>query len=137
MKRREDWPVRLEEAISAARGMEFKTGAHDCALFVADCVLAMTDHDFAAPFRGVYGDPEGAVRALAANGAEDIEAYLEGLLGLPVAPKAARRGDVVSFGTPEGVAIGVIDNTGLRFAAAGTRGLVFLPLRTARRSWRV
>lgn len=54
MTRKNGWRSRLGAVISAAGARHFEVGVHDCALFTADCVLAMTGIDLAEPWRGKY-----------------------------------------------------------------------------------
>ena len=84
----------------------FEYGRHDCALFVAGAVLAMTGHDFGAPFRGRYRSAAGAVRALRLHGAGDLPSTMTAALGDPVHPAFAGRGDVVSDGDNVGISMG-------------------------------
>jgi len=57
-----DWPERLLAALAAARDRPFRWGEHDCCLFAADLIEAVTGVDPAAAFRPVRprGEP-GAV----------------------------------------------------------------------------
>lgn len=45
--RRLDWHARFQAEILAAQSREFQWGMHDCTLFVAKVVDAMTDGDYA------------------------------------------------------------------------------------------
>jgi len=71
-------------------------GVHDCALFTAGAIEAMTGEDLGAPFRGAYHDQasaEAVLRSLACNSVLDLPAHF----GLqPVEPSHVRRGDVVA-----------------------------------------
>jgi len=48
-----DWAMRLDDLIRRRRARPFEWGRHDCAIFAADAVLAMTDRDLAAGLRGL------------------------------------------------------------------------------------
>lgn len=133
--RREDWPERLLAFVESRRATPFAWGKNDCALFSADAALAMTDHDFAAPFRGRYTTAQGALRELRRNGARDLAGYLTRVLSEPIAPTLARRGDVVVFEAVEGPALGVV--AGSQAAAAGTDGLIWVPLARWQQAWRM
>lgn len=133
--RREDWPEQLLRFIEARREVPFVWGANDCALFVADAAQAMTDHDFAAGFRGRYKTALGAMKALRSNGDEDLADYLTRVLGAPVAPGLARRGDVVMFEAADGPALGVVVGSGA--AAAGPAGITWVPPVRWQQAWRV
>jgi hypothetical protein len=133
--RREDWPERLLAFVEERRATPFGWGVNDCALFAADAALAMTGHDFAAPFRGRYRTAAGARRALRANGAASLEDFVTQALGAPVAPALARRGDVVLFDAIDGPALGVA--LGAQAAAAGPAGTALVPLARWVKGWRV
>ena len=135
VSRREDWPERLLAFIESRRVTPFGWGANDCALFAADAALAMTDHDFAASFRGRYKTALGAMKALRSNGARDLADYLTQTLGEPIAPGLARRGDAVMFETVAGPALGVV--VGSQAAAAGPEGLTWVPSAHWQSAWRV
>ena len=64
LRRLEDWPERLAEAIEAANERPFSWGRHDCCLFACDAVMAMTGVDPAKPFRGKYKTKRGAFGVL-------------------------------------------------------------------------
>lgn len=139
MKRREDWPERLAACVAAARARPFEWGAHDCCLFAADCIQAMTDVDVAADFRGKYATAKGAAKAMkkfAGGGVLAVAEKIAAAHGLAhIAPAAARRGDVVALDTEQGPALGVC--LGALIAAPIAAGLVFLPFTAAQAAWRI
>jgi hypothetical protein len=114
-------------------------------LFAADCVRAITGVDPAASYRGHYASQRGARAVLRrhvgaglkpATTHNALSAAWTAALGTPLAhPYLAQRGDVVLVDTDAGAAAGVV--VGGAIAAAGPVGLIFLPLRLARRAWRV
>jgi hypothetical protein len=130
--RRADWTARLNAAIAAAEHEPFGWGVHDCALFAADVVCAMTGFDYAAPYRGKYHSAPGAARILARNGG--LAGILDTLFD-EVSPAKAQRGDVVLWESETGPALGVV--TGFTAAAAGPTGRVAVPMRLWLRAWRV
>ncbi len=88
-----DWPQRLHAAIDLHRRKTFRYGTHDCCLFAADLVKAMTGWDPAESMRGTYHDQLGAWRVLRNFGGE--EAMLSELLGAsPTRDGTPMRGDV-------------------------------------------
>ncbi len=138
MKRHAYWPSALERVIHKARRRSFRRGTHDCALFVAGCIWAMTGVDFSEPFRGKYRTPEGAEALLKAQGAKTLGDFVTLKLGAPVAVLQAGRGDVVEFMTPsDGLSLGIIDNSGMRIATVAEKGLIFIDKKSATRAWRV
>ena len=64
MMRRPDWRDRLVSYLHSARQRPFEFGQHDCSLFAADCVAAMTGNDMAADWRGRYATMRGGLRVL-------------------------------------------------------------------------
>lgn len=134
--RAEDWPERLADCLEAARRKPFAWGKHDCVLFAADVVLAITGTDPAAGARGQYHDAAGARRWL---GSRTLADALVEVLGDPIRPAFAQRGDLVILGMerdrhwPEAAGVCL----GERAAAPGDEGLIFLPMSEALLAWRV
>lgn len=141
MTRREDWPEALMAVIHAAACRPFAWGSHDCCLFVADCVQAMTGVDPAAMFRGRYRDQLGAARAMAwyAGQGAGLEAVAERIaagIGAPeIMPGLARRGDVGLAVLERGPTLVLC--LANHVAAPGETGLTYLPRQAARRAWRI
>lgn len=137
LRRFPDWPERLAAAVEKARTAEFRWGEHDCCLFAADVVHALTGHDYAASFRGRYDDGAGAAVLIASHGS--LQALIEAVIGDPIPPSRARRGDVVlgTAPTPAGEedAIGIC--IGRLWAAPGQAGLRFLQMSICRAAWRI
>lgn len=133
MTRLPDWPDRLSALVARAHTQPFAWGLHDCCLWAADAVLALTGHDPADGLRGRYADATGAMRALQAVG---------GLLGAGrltgvrlAGPGYARDGDValVSDGRRPMLAV----RAGAVWLVAATGGLHALPADSARMAWGV
>ena len=139
MRRRPDWPSRLEEHLQAARNRSFRWGRHDCAMFACGAVEAMTGADPAAPFRGRYRSEAGARRLLRAAGgglAELVARQAQEQGAVEVPPLRAQRGDLCLAAGPDG-----LDGLGVCVggAAAFMRpdGLAFLPIGRVKRAWRI
>lgn len=130
--RHADWPQILAQQIEDARSRPFKWGTADCALFVADVVLAMTGTDYATDLRG-YTDQAGALDRI--RDAGSLEAVVSGLLGEPWPVNAIGRGDVVLIDTEDGEALGICIGTACAFA--GMTGLQFLSRTAIRVGWRI
>lgn len=135
MQRLHDWPARLSDAIVAARGRELVIGEHDCCLFIADCVLALTGTDIANAVRGRY-DTE--AEGLALMGVKSFSA-LPGKCGFKaVHQSSAHRGDIALAKVEEPGArrarlvLAIVDGIWLRGAA----GTVY-PRAGTIRAWRV
>jgi hypothetical protein len=104
--RRPDWEDRLNAYLADHADAVFKYGTCDCALFAAGAVIAMTDADPAAAFRGRYRSHAGSVRALRRFGAGTLEATMDAVLTPLAAPAFALRGDVVMAEGSLGICIG-------------------------------
>ncbi|GEA06230.1 hypothetical protein KUL42_09910 [Alteromonas sp. KUL42] len=95
MQRYTDWATRLTQFMQSRQYSKFQWGKHDCCLFAADAVLAMTGHDYAKAFRGRYRTSKGALLALKRKGYAGIDEALTAILGEPSPRLSVRRGDVV------------------------------------------
>jgi hypothetical protein len=138
LTRREDWPSRLAAALEAARDKPFVWGQHDCGLFAADCVLAMTDTDPAALYRGQYTDEEGARATMLALSGGGLRAVWTKALGPAMNNTLmAKRGDVVLVTTDYGEteATGIV--AGARVACLSQSGLLMMPARCIVAAWGV
>jgi uncharacterized protein DUF6950 len=134
-QRREDWPERLGALVERARGRAFRWGEHDCVLFAAEAVAAVTGVDLAAGVRGTYRGAAGAARAMRLRGARDVGGPAAAVLGDAMAPALARRGDVAMIETEWGPALGVV--LGAEVAFPGMAGLAFVPLGACGCAWAV
>jgi hypothetical protein len=121
------------------RDRSFQWGVHDCCTFACDVIHDAGGVDYAAPFRGRYRSAAGAARVLRRFAGGGLEAAAEKIAqdnGLEeVPPLMAQRGDFILLDAAEGPALGVC--LGATFIAAGPAGAVTLPLKRARRAWRV
>ena len=131
-----DWPARLTKFLLSRHAEPFRYGTHDCCLFVADAVHAMTGEDLAENFRGRY---RSRVEALALVGTPEAvlagEAIRRGLLEIP--PVRAGRGDVAILGGKRHSTLGLLSLNGHEILAAGRRGFLRLPRSRAARAWRI
>jgi hypothetical protein len=111
LQRRPDWILRLIAYLSACRDLPFAYGRHDCALFAAGAVEAMTGHDFAAPFRGRYVALAGGLRVLRRAGfADHVDLAAHHLPA--VHPAYARPGDLLVFAGDAGRVLAVMQGQG-------------------------
>lgn len=134
--RREDWPSRLAAALEAARDKPFRWGEHDCGLFAADCVLAMTDIDPAALYRGQYDDETGARETLRMLSGGGLRAAWTKALGPAMNNvRFAKRGDVVLVEVGGVEAAGVV--VGSRVACATEGGFMLVPASRIVAAWSV
>jgi len=135
MARFVDWPVRLERAIREAEGRPFAWGTHDCMLWVAGVVEALTGVDHMRDLRGTYDSERGAARTLIEAGYPDLGAAVGSRLRAHDVPTLAQRGDVVLVEFSRS-ALGVVGLDG-RCVLVSPGGLVRWPLRAATRAWAV
>ncbi|EME71383.1 hypothetical protein H261_03203 [Paramagnetospirillum caucaseum] len=142
LTRFQDWPVRLDAAIAAARAVPFGygPGQSHCCLFSSGVVQAITGTDVYAWFRGRYRCERGAyvaLRRFAGGDVPEAVARIAAECGAPEIPLAlAGRGDVVLFDTPEGPAMGICLGAHL-VSVTRPHGLGFLPMSAATRAWKV
>lgn len=132
--RRTDWQSRLSTCIEGALTKPFEWGRHDCALFAADAIQAMTDVDLATGFRGRYSTETGSVRRLRSAGHSD-QLQLAASLLPEIDPAFATDGDVCSFVAAGWTVLGVY--VGDLIAAPGIDGLTFVPRTDATRAFHV
>lgn len=143
-KRYEDWPRRMEEAISAARDVPFGygPGQNHCCLFTADVALAMTGEDMLSPLRGKYTTEKMAYLVLRkftkGGGIVEYMEYVSKAHSIPEIPVShAQRGDAVLF-YEEGTSnpgLGVC--VGDRFVSVIKTGIAFAPMAKALKAWAV
>lgn len=120
MTRHPDWRARLTAYVSATDAPDFAYGRHDCALFAAGAVLAMTGIDHAAPFRRHYTTLRGGLRVLRRAGFADHVALAAAHLPA-LHPSQAMPGDLAVFDGPEGAVLGVVQGQGAYVLDPGGR----------------
>lgn len=129
-----DWESRLNEFTAERLHRPFEWGAHDCALFGADAVAAITGEDFGTLFRGRYRDAPGAALALREQGGGTlVRTFDRYLRRVPVAH--ARRGDLAMARGSIGLVMGGF----ALFVGEGDpeSGLQRIPRAEWRRAWAV
>lgn len=134
-----DWPERLDQLIAARRDTQFLFGSFDCALFACDAVLAMTDTDIAASYRGSYSDMKTASQLLreknlfriALEVAEQFE--MERIQY----PWAAPRGSVLMIYRQSLIGYTLAVSDGKYALAPLESGLAHVSLNLAARAWKV
>lgn len=83
--------VKISEYIKTNRNRPFERGVFDCCVFVSDIMEIQTGLDLFAPYRGMYNDEKGALRALKKIGS--IESQLDKHFKR-IDPALAQRGDI-------------------------------------------
>lgn len=100
-----DWEERFAALLAEARDRPHAYGGHDCLLFCAAVVEAITGTDWGSEHRGRYRTEAGSTRYLRRLGFDSAEAMIDSLL--PERPVAfARRGDLVLAGGIPGACVG-------------------------------
>lgn len=132
-----DWPERLSDSIKAASGRPFSWGAHDCALFAADCARAITGADPLSEVRGTYATALGAARVLRRLGCDDVAQLADLVIGARVPLVHARRGDWVlaTAGSGDRVIVGLGVCVGMQSMVLGEVGLTMRPTLGCAAAW--
>ncbi|MGQ0563659.1 MAG: DUF6950 family protein [Gemmobacter sp.] len=134
MTRLADWRGRLAAHLADSARLPFAWGRHDCALFAAGCLAAMTGSDPGAPCRGRYRTFRGGRRVLGAAGFADHFALASARLA-EVPPAFAQAGDLAHVPGGDGPVMGVVQ--GHRIYVLRPEGLATVDLLAATRAWRV
>lgn len=125
------WETALVEEIDRARSLQFRWGVHDCATWAFDVRLRLTGQDAAAAWRGRYSTSAGAARVMRRLGWETLPAMGCSLLGNPIQPLCAQRGDIVICNGAFGICAGA-------FAVfLAQTGLTERPMAAATMAWRI
>lgn len=131
--RRADWRARLAAYVAAAATRTFQPGTHDCALFAAGAVEAITGRDLARGYRG-YRSMRAGRAALADRGFASMADYAAAHLSeIPVL--RAQVGDIAVLDENGGEAFGVVQ--GARIYVLRLDGLGTVALTDAKRAFRV
>ncbi|MDB5658307.1 MAG: hypothetical protein JWS10_922 [Cypionkella sp.] len=129
-----DWKLRLIDYVGVCANLPFEYGQHDCALFAAGAVDAMTGIDLAADWRGQYSTLKSGLRAIKRAGYADHLAFASAHFEA-IAIAFAAPGDLAVIDGPEGAVLGVVQGEGIYVLALS--GLGTLPLTYARSAFRV
>ena len=127
MTRISNWPSALVDHIDANRDRPFQWGTHDCMLWGASCVEAITGNDPAKSIRGTYDSALAAYRIIDSHGGfeETVEQWLPDASSNRIHSKMAQRGDLITTTDERGrMALGVCDTHHGIFP--GPEGLTFV-----------
>jgi hypothetical protein len=128
-----DWQMRFAALVRERVQEPFVWGQHDCCLWAADCVLALTGFDPAQQLRGAYADERTAVRLVRHLGG--MARIAQAALGAPVGARLANVGDVVLV-THTGQTILSVCN-GATLLSPSMQGMQTHALPLACRTWKV
>lgn len=135
--RYENWPIRLQSLLDHSQHRDFSWGDFDCCQWAGLAVEAQTGDNPLSDTRGRYSTEVGAKRVLINSFGGSLSAGWTQLLGEPVEPAYAGRGDIVLVDIDGAEAIGVVDLSGERIACLGQSGLTYLPTTAALAAWKV
>ena len=131
--RLKNWPSRFAALVASVRARPFEWGKHDCCLWAASAVLAITGRDPGAQWRAGYRTGRAALLILGSIGGLEAAGAMS---GRPIAPALACEGDVGLVTWPCGTRSLAVRSTDA-WMCAGDAGLVFLPLDAASHAWGV
>lgn len=110
LSRHPKWRASLCAFLSSVSRAEYKPGQHDCALFAAGAIQAMTGEDLAAEFRGQYqsiGDGYALLREKGFDGpVEFAAAHFE-----EIEPLFAQVGDLAVVDGDDSDALGIVQGS--------------------------
>ncbi len=127
--RYEDWPKRMEQAISRNEGKAFRYGRFDCVSFAADVIEDMTGE---YPHSFTYSTKAEAEAIFAEHG--NLESIVSTIFE-PIPPKMAKRGDLVMV-EQDGGSLGICIGSRVVLPAR-PEGLARVPLNEAIAAWSV
>lgn len=124
-----DWRTNLVAYLHEAARRPFEEGVHDCALFLAGGVQAMTSYDYAFEYRGKYTTTKGGLKLLRAAGyADHVDLARTALRSKPVAMACEGDGAVISDGSV--AALGIVQGSSIYVLRSAGLGLVPLTAAT-------
>jgi hypothetical protein len=140
MARFQNWPSRMDEFLRAHAVTEFAWGIWDCALMAAAHLDNITGSEHYVTRAGHYDSPDSAADYLTSLGVAGLDGLATQILGdRLVNKKMAQRGDIVTFDTTLGPALGVVDLSGMKIIGLdpSEAGFIRIPLALSTAAWRV
>ena len=131
--RKPDWEQAAARYFTRVTDQPHAWGRHDCVLFCASAVEAMTGVNLVEGIDADYQDEAGSFRVLASLGAKNLADMVDQLLE-PAPMNELRRGDVLQYGDRNGF---LLINWSPRALGVSERGVVHIPFTAAARAWRV
>jgi hypothetical protein len=132
---KETWLSDLRSEIESAETRAFAWGDHDCCLFAARCVDAMTGSTMETAWRAEYHDESSAMALLETEGG--LQAAVTNRLGSPIRWTHAQRGDLCLMPSPDGMgSLGVCVGAQV-VCVAIDRGIHYLPMTSAIACWSI
>lgn len=136
MRRYSFWRTALFDYVHDVARRPFQWGEHDCALFAAGAVKAMTGEDFAAGYRGRYKTLRGGLGLLRRKGFVDHADMAASVLE-EIHPSRAQVGDVAAIEESGHTALGIVQGPRIYVLRPGEAGIGTVGLLDAKRAFRV
>lgn len=136
MKRFTFWRTALFDYVHASAPKPFRWGEHDCGLFAAGAVQAMTGEDFAADFRGRYTSLGSGLRQLRKAGFDNHAEMAASLLH-EIHPSMAQIGDIAAINVEGHIALGIFQGERIYVLRPGAAGIGTVLRLDAERAFRV
>ena len=140
MSRFQKWQRRLHQWLHAHARERHGYCIWDCALMSASHLDAITGSEHYVAYAGHYDSADGAADYLASLGVDGLAGLATQILGVPLAnKKMAQRGDIVTFDTDLGPALGIVDLSGMKIIGLdpSEAGFIRLPRSLSTAAWRV
>lgn len=128
-----DWQLRFAALVQARQAAPFVWGQHDCCLWAADVVQALTGIDPAAALRGQYANERSAQRLVRQLGG--LAAIASAALGQPTKASFATVGDVLLVSHAGRTTLAVCNGASL--LAPGALGLQAIAMPINCPAWKV
>lgn len=119
--RLDGWESNLIAWLAETRNLEFQYGVHDCALFAAGAVKAVTGRDLAQELRGEYATLREGLKKLKDEGYKSHVDFVRKKFKKTSRPKPA---DIAVIKTPDGLALGIVQGAMIYVAAPIGWGVV-------------
>ncbi len=146
LTRSKHWATRAyNDFLTETANTPFEWGKHDCALFAANGIQAMTGTDVADDFRGKYSTEKEAfalietVTGVRGGTVADAAAHCANKHEMAELknPLMAQRGDLVVLEDSGRLIAGLVHLNGRDIAVAGETKLKKLPIADVKRAWHV
>lgn len=131
IRRLPDWRPRLSAYLERVRRRPFAYGTHDCTLFAAGAVEAMTGVDLAVDFRGRYRSLKEGLKLARGSHLDILRRSFA-----PVDPAFASVGDIALIGEVGYPALGLFEGQHI-FVLRDPEGLGLIPRAAATQAWQV
>lgn len=137
MEQPQDLSNKIINSLQEQLGKEYKFGENDCVHFTANILKELTGKDYLVNYRNKYTSALEGYKLFKKNGFESIEDVVTQELDIePQEIHYARAGDVLSFDTSNGIAIGICFNNIVGVFVTDS-GIHVEPIEKCRKVWRI